>query len=291
MFFKLIKRVLFSFLALCLFSASALAESVRVPANTRVYVVLKEDVISKRKKFPEGKTVRAAVWRDVMINGYRVIDAGTPVLVKVDEIKSRKIAGIKGKISLGAYETTTTAGLPIQLDGGYFKKGKGRIALSATLAAVVFLPFIFIPGKRAKLPSGTVFDAYVDQSTIVELASERSVRSINLGGLVRNGFSADVDYDALEGVAKPDVFTLLLTGSINESNEMAVTSVNGNQIKAIDVEVSSLVAEEGAASAIGTVKIEKLSKHFARGINRFTVTNTAVDGTAMEDEVVLDIQF
>ena len=48
----------------------------------------------------------------------------------------------------------------VVLTGGYLKEGKGRVALSASLSALVSWPLIFINGETAKLPVGTPMQVY-----------------------------------------------------------------------------------------------------------------------------------
>ena len=86
----------------------AVAE-VRIPANTRVHVALNEEVIGKKKYLREGDLVPARVWRDVIIDGVVVIAADTPALAKVEKLKTRKIVGIKGKLTLGEKEALAWA--------------------------------------------------------------------------------------------------------------------------------------------------------------------------------------
>lgn len=272
----------------CFLAQTALAGQIRIPANTRIYVETQEYVIGKKKRFPEGSTVRASVWRDVIIDGVTVIEAGTPVLVRVDRLKGPKVAGIKGKMELGAYETTLANGQPIQLGGGYFKKGKGRIALSATLAGVVFLPLIFIPGKKAKLPAGTVFDAFTDHTTTVEIDTQQSRPKINLSGYTNKAFSVDVLYDELSEQKKPKFFPLQISNFSDPNPSFQVRTVNGVAIKPVDIEQVSQIGSEGRFK--GALEINKISKHFKQGINRFEVY-ADLDGETVSTEVVLDLQF
>jgi len=177
-------------------SLHAATSEVTIPSDTRVYVVTKEEVIGKKKFVQEGQPVSAMVWRDVVIDDRVVVQAGAPVLVRVDELKKAKVAGIRGQLSLGAYETTTVDGKRLQLAGGYNKKGKGRIALSASLAGLVLLPLIFIKGKAARLPVGTVFDAYSDEELAVAMEGP-AVPTVSLRGVL-SAFRVEVLYDKLE---------------------------------------------------------------------------------------------
>ena len=44
--------------------------------------------------------------------------------------------------------------------------------MTATLAAIVFIPLTFIIGKSAELPRGTVFDAYTKRRVVIDTLAE-----------------------------------------------------------------------------------------------------------------------
>lgn len=134
----------------------ALAGTTKIQSNQRIYIETLEGLVAKGDRVQEGQRVRAQVARDVDINGKVLVKEGTPVLVKVGSVTERKMAGIKKTLALRAYETESIDGKAIQLDGGYHKEGKSRMALSISLGVIVFLPLIFLRGKAATLPSGTV---------------------------------------------------------------------------------------------------------------------------------------
>lgn len=285
---KLFFSVLISSL---IFYTTAWADQITIPANTRIYVETQEYISGKKKTTSEGQMIRSQVWRDVIVDGQTVIEAGTPVLVRVDSFKRAKVAGVKGKITLGAYETKLVDGNIIQLGGGYYKEGRGRMALSITLAAVVFLPLIFIKGKSAKLESGTVFDAYIDQSTTLEIANyKKPTRSINLSGVVEEGFSAEVLYDELEAVEKPEVFAFAIQAPVGNSGEFVIDTLNGESIKDMDLEARQTGSEGELEFWRGEIKIKSLAKKLKKGINTFEIS-TMINGQRVSKEIVLDIQI
>lgn len=271
--------------------SNATAQTVFVPSNTLIYVETDQPVSGKKKHTQEGQIVRANIWRDVEIDGRIVIKAGTPVLVRVDSIKGAKIAGIKGKMTLGAYDTTTVDGQRIDLGGGYFKEGKGRIALTATLAAVVFLPLIFIKGKSAELPRGTVFDAYTKQNVEIDVSNQKAPkRSINLGGAAGPRLGVEVLYAELEAAEKPEQFAFTITGPTAANGRFEIDTVNNVKIKPLAL-TTSIVSTEGEMSTWrGEIEIKKLGKEFKKGINSFEIATT-LDSERVAEEVVLDIQF
>lgn len=274
-----------------IFLGSVSAEPITVPSQTVVYVETDQPIKGKKKHTQEGQVVRATVWRDVDVDGRTVIKAGTPVLVRVDTLKGAKIAGIKGKMTLGAYDTTAIDGTKIELGGGYLKEGSGRIALTATLAALVFLPLIFMKGKAAELPRGTVFDAFTKTNTTVETANLGNVGPrLNLSKSMGPRLEVEVLYDELAASEKPEKFAMLMKAPVGSTGKFVVDTINGVKVEALSIESKSMGVVADAETWRGEIEIKKLGKEFKKGINTFGVA-TEVNGERMDDEVVLDIQF
>lgn len=269
---------------------TASAEPVDIPVNTRVYVETMEAVSGKESRTSEGQIVRASVWRDVIVDGRTVIEAGTPVLVRVDSIKGSKVAGIKGKMSLGAYETTLVDGTIAQLGGGYYKEGKGRMALAASLGWLFIFP-IFIKGKTADIPRGMVFDAYFDQKTVANVPDlSQPAHTVDLTSVMDEGFVVEVLYDELEGVKEPKIFAFAIRSPITGSGEFVIDTLNGEAIEPIRVSTIPNGLEGETKLYRGEVAIKAMGKHFRKGINTFEMATT-VDGERMGKEIVLDVQF
>jgi hypothetical protein len=268
------------------------AMAVSVIPDTRVYLETTETLIGKKDQVEVGQVVQCRIWRDVEIDGQVVIAAGTPASAKVDSLTKRKIAGIKGKMSLAALETTTVDGQTVQLSGGYNKEGKGRVALSASLSALVAWPLIFIPGKAAELGTGTVFDTYTMQALNVhvdEPARRSAPRTIDLSGVV-DDFSAEVLYDRLEADEKPKVFYFEITAAPTAPNAYVIDRINGSTVDAIELDTLSTDRSDSRSTSLATAEIKPLAKQFKRGINTFEIAY-GEGSQRVSTEVVLDIQF
>jgi len=269
-----------------LIPGTCIADVVPVPSGTRVFIELDQEVTSKRKHNQPGSFVRAHVWRDVVIDGRTVAETGAPVMVKIGEIKPAKVAGIKGEVELVALQVPAIDGTDLMLTGGYDQSGKSLMALSITLAVVVFVPLIFIKGKQAKLPPGTVFDATVLTPANVEVPNSQP-RKITLA-LVKP-LEVTVLYDVIEqqGDKKIDNLPLQIRTSGREIKTARVTHVNNAEISPIEIEIGDVSRTDADTyTATATVDLKALGKNFARGFNQFTVD---VDG---ETEVVLlDIEL
>lgn len=277
-------RIAICFMSILSLAASCVAREVKVPPGTLVYGELDERVTSRIEKdgWDQGDVVRAHVWRDVVVDGATVIKAGTPMLVRIDTIKKAKMAGVKGKLELEAVSTTTVDDQQIALSGGYDKSGHSRMGLSISLAAVVAWPLIFIKGKAAILDAGTVFDATTEAPLEIQLEQDapRKVR------ISRASLEAEVLYDEMDPSGKSKVLPLRLTDCDAGLGAAAVSSVNGKAIEPIPVVLGTVSSEGDCATAPGSIDLQRLGKHFGKGINRFDVSS----GDA-STEIVLDIEL
>ncbi len=266
----------------------AYATSVQLPTETRVYIETKQALIGKGDQVTEGQFVNAAVWRDVVVNGNVLIAAGAPVIAKVDTLKKRQIAGVKGEMSIGAYETVSVDGQKIQLSGGYHKEGKSRMALSITLGVLFILP-IFIPGKAAELPTGTIFDAYVDNNWNVELGDARVARKVDLS-YMSSDLSAELLYAKLEAQEKPEFFEFEIRTAESALTEFVIDRVNDKPISPVELKNISERNEDGERVINAQVKIKTLLKVFAKGINTIEIASEQ-GGQRTAAKLIVDIQI
>ena len=213
----------------------AATQEITLDMHTRVYVVTQKSIVGKKNQLSVGDMVPSKVWRDVIIDGRVVVAAGTPVLVQVDSVTRAKIAGRKGSLSLGALETESIDGRTVQLTGGYNKEGTGRMA--GTIIGAVFLwPLIFIKGKAATLPSGSVFDVYTGAKLKLTIEEQNKPRTIDLSSLLSE-FRVEVLYDELERQEKPTHFEFLIRVPSGGPREFAIDSLNGEPTDPISLEI------------------------------------------------------
>lgn len=281
--------VLFSAMAAFLFQSTVFAAEIKLPSDTRVYVETTVSLVAKGGRVNKGDLVRAKVWRDVVVDGSVVIAAGTPVIARVDDVKGRSIAGIKGKLTIGAYETESIDGQTIQLSGGYNKEGKGRMALSI-VGAVIFIPLIFIPGSAAEMPAGSVFDAYVDRSWKIDVEDIPENRVVDLTSFSLDDISAELLYDRLAEQEKPKNFEFLVIIPDSAPRELVIDRINGEPIKPIKLKPLSEDVEDDEATINVTVRIKTLIKKFQKGIN--TIEIAYGEGQdRVSTEIVVNIQI
>lgn len=264
------------------FSGAVYADTVTIPAGTKLMGELDQQVTSNEKHFQVGDIVRGRVWRNVVVDGYTVIEAGTPMMLRVSSITKRKIAGRGGDVEVQAVSVTAVDGTEIFLDGGYDKQASHRTALSASLSALVFWPAIFIRGKEAVLDPGTIFDATIPANTRITVAADRP-RAIRIEP--QSDLSAEVLYDEIEEKARQLPMRVTLCDQ-PWNNDVQVAKVNDVAIAPIAFDAEA-VSQQGACHvATGGIDLKKLTEHFRRGINMFTVASGGET-----TEVILDIEM
>jgi hypothetical protein len=273
------------------YNAVARTNTKVLPEGTRIYLKLDQMVSGKRGEAEAGDLVRCSVWRDVSLQGVLLVKAGTAATCKVESVKHANIAGIKGKIVIGALDTTTADGQKLQLTGGYNKEGKSRMAMTISLGVIVFLPLIFITGSAAELPEGAVIDAYSGPDIpVVVQADVGSVPVINLSGVGVDYTAEAVLDDFMVPGAKPEVFKIKVIKEGAAPSKLVIDNVNGKSIQPIPLEIIDSVSRDGVTTSMTTVSIKTLSKQFPKGINRFEVSFVE-GGEKKSSEVILNIQM
>jgi hypothetical protein len=195
-------------------------------------------------------------------------------------------------MSLAAIETSTIDGQVIYLTGGYHKEGGGRMLASLGIGLLLFWPALFVLGKAAELPTGTVMDSFTVGAMTVDFPdSKKPIQTINLGSLL-SGFEVEVLYELLKNEKKPKYFDFLITVDTDVPTDFVIDIVNGLEIEPIPLNVLSteLNEEDDEKFVRANVKIKTLVKALKKGINTFEIAYT--DGeTRVAEEVILQIEI
>jgi len=270
--------------------AAPVQRDVVLPEGTRIYLELLERVSGKRGEANEGDVVRSRVWRDVTVDGVTIISAGTMAHVRVDNVKHARMFGMKGELSLGAVETKTTDGQVVTLTGGYNKEGKSYAAVTTTVTLLLFWPAMFVFGKAAHLPTGTVFDAFTLNAMKMRVEGAEAAPVVNLAAVFEPGLSAEFVMDNLRGEKPPDNFQIRVIGPRDIPTTLVIDSVNGKPIEPLGLEVVGNTPMDERLELLTEVSVKKLAKHFQKGINRVEVAYN-VDGKKESAEAILNAQF
>lgn len=135
------------------------ATEVTIKAGTPVPVRIDETVSSETAT--AGQTVRCFVTRDVFVDDFIVIKAGTEVVAEVTYSQKTGSLGKEGKVFLVVRDTVAVDNTKVPLRSSLSQTGDERVALS-------WLVCPFIKGTQSMIPSGTETKAYVDYDTKVE---------------------------------------------------------------------------------------------------------------------------
>lgn len=160
------------FLLVLLVPATVFADAAYLPAGTTVYAELTQTVTSHRDRTAVGDVIEARVWQDVVVDDQTLIAEGSELLLRVAHVEKSKILGRRGHLVLEAISAEAVDGTQVRLAGHQHRGGKGRKAITGVLAVAVAWPFLFIRGKHAKAPAGTVIETWVDEETLVYPAVE-----------------------------------------------------------------------------------------------------------------------
>ncbi|HEX4180684.1 MAG TPA: hypothetical protein VHY32_07820 [Caulobacteraceae bacterium] len=265
-------------------------ETATLPAGTRLYLILDENVSSARGGDDVGTIVRCRVWRDVEAHGVVYFKSGTPANCRVDKVSRRNIGGFEGKVSVAGVDTKSADDQTVMLAGGYNKEGSGHKAVVLTVGLLLLWPVLFVPGGNAELPPGTVFDVStvndlrIDVGTLADAPAVVDLR--NMAG----SLSAEFMLDDFISQPKHDVFRIKVAKDGQLPDKLFIDSVNGKPVDAIALMVKGATSKDGKSSGVIEVSSKLLAKYFARGINHFDVAYTE-DGQRQATEVIMDVQM
>jgi hypothetical protein len=200
------------------------------------------------------------------------------------------MGGTEGKVSIAGVDTKSSDDQPIMLSGGYNKEGSGHKAVVWTVGLLLLWPVLFVPGGNAELPPGTVFDvSTVNDLKLASAVTAATPRLVDLRSM-GTGLSADFMLDDFVAQPKHDVVRIKVAKDGALPDKLIIDNVNGKPIDPISLVVKDAVTKDGAASGVAEVSPKILSKHFAKGINRFEVAYTE-EGQRHATEVVMDVQM
>lgn len=145
--------------------SGGVATSVSVPDGMEIKVVTTEELSGQR--LVEGDPLTFKVSEDVKVNGKTVIAKDTLVKGTVAAAKKKGFMGKGGELSVRIESTQTVDNQKIKLRAS--KSGKGGDNVGSTVAlTVLFGPLgLLRRGKEAKIKTGTVLSAFIDEPKTV----------------------------------------------------------------------------------------------------------------------------
>ena len=203
-----------------------------LPRGTVVFGELEERITSNAKKFRVGYPVDSHVWKDVIVDGHVVIAAGTPMVMRISGLEGTGTGGRGGALQVMAVSVKAKDGTEITLSGGYDQAGNDRSGLVRGLSMILW-PSAFLPGSRAVLEVGTVFDAAIPADTRITVPANE-LPTLKLTD--RPDLSIDILYDEIDQREGSLPFEMTLCNK-PYTREASVTAVNDKEVRPILVAI------------------------------------------------------
>lgn len=281
---------------LLLAALPAWSARILIPEGTIVYAQLDEKITSDQGEFPIGHQPAGHVWRDVVVGGITVIEAGTPIVLMVSDGTPRGIGARPGRLEIDAMYVQAVGGAEISLRGGYGQVAPDTRAVNTALAIAIYgvawttrsftpwlgLPAALLPGRKAVLDEGIVFDAHVPADTYIDVANT-ALPTLNLRP--PSGLTVTVLVDEVTATSTQLPLAIQFCGE-GWTDELYIDEVNDNSVRRIEAMLLSVNARNDCIEARVSVELDALTEHFQRGINRFDLTMGDVT-----EEVVLNIEI
>ncbi|WP_336952889.1 hypothetical protein [Sphingobium aromaticivastans] len=142
----------------------ALAQSMFLPEGMAIQLETRQELSSKSARV--GDPVELAVAKPVTIGGVTLIPAGSPAVGEVSRARDNGLLGRSGKLDIKV-SMIKANGLDVPVRGQRSAQGKSG-TLGSVGAGILFLPLaVIIRGKDVKLPTGTLFEVYVDKEVAI----------------------------------------------------------------------------------------------------------------------------
>jgi hypothetical protein len=139
--------------------------------GTEVPLRLVEELTTKGKRLRVGHRFRLETSEPVMVQGVTVIPVGSPAVGEITDIRNKGMWGKSGHLG-GRVLYVTVNGRQIRLTGAFDDKGVAGGVGAVAVSAIVFLPAgFFMTGTSAKVPSGSIVKAFVDEDVPLAVAN------------------------------------------------------------------------------------------------------------------------
>ena len=140
--------------------------------GTEVPLRLVEELTTKGKKLRVGNRFRMETSEPVIVQGVTVIPTGSPAMGEITDVRNKGMWGKSGRL-VARILYVTVNGRQIRLSGGFNDKGvAGGIGAVAVSAIVLPVAGFFMTGTSAKVPTGTIVKAFLDEDVPLAIAAE-----------------------------------------------------------------------------------------------------------------------
>ncbi|MFH0702939.1 MAG: hypothetical protein V2B14_05320 [bacterium] len=159
--------ILFNFLLLLVLPVKAEETLVKLQNNTRVKLAIIDNLSSERNLL--GQEVSLQTVENLKVNNQTVIPAGTIAVGNITFLEKKGLCSKAGKLNIETLYMQTLDGTRIPLRGYYSVQGASKMAKMSALTIIFWCPiFLLMSGNPAEIPSGTKFNVYTDQDTMLK---------------------------------------------------------------------------------------------------------------------------
>lgn len=130
--------------------------------GAQIRVKFLHEITTEDKASKVGDRPRLEVAEDVVVDGVTVIPRGTPVTGELTAVRNKGMWGKSGKIE-GRVLNMSLNGRTVRMSGSF--DDKGVTGTAGVVAAVALVPVVgfFVTGTSARIPSGGVISAFLDE--------------------------------------------------------------------------------------------------------------------------------
>lgn len=162
-----VSLVLLSLLVALLPIEALSAEQVEIPVGTLVTLSLTKELTTKDA--PVGTTVFLNVTQDVVVKGKVVIKAAAIGTATVANAKDAGYLGTPGQLGITLISVQGIDGTQVPVAGNRMVEASSSTVASAGLSLFICPLFVFMKGKEATLPAGTLFEARTNGTVTVTI--------------------------------------------------------------------------------------------------------------------------
>ncbi len=148
-------------------------KQVTLKAGMPVFLKLTETISSEIQGVSD--EVNLAVSKNVEVDGYIVIEQGTPASGSISMVEEAGRVGTSGKIYFTIDTTKAVNGDMIVLKSSLGQKGKDKETASVALGVVCCPLFLLMKGDEASYPVGTEFKGYLAQDYTFDATELKSI--------------------------------------------------------------------------------------------------------------------
>jgi hypothetical protein len=268
------------------------ANKLKIEDGTKISLELIDELSSNKSR--TGQEVLFRVRDNVLgPNKEILIRKNARAIGKITTAKGSGSLGRKGKLEFTIETVEAVDGTKVKLRSQQVTSGKGKGGAMAAVTLLVSPLGLFMKGKNAKAPAGTLYDAYIDEEVMIDVDASDTPDKQN----ITSGSAAPVGAMTItapagaathlvrfvDGTTDTGVVTLLQNGELSIVTDKGTLNVNCDKIESLvatgsgQPQTMTLNLRSGA-TASGTLESYK--------DGRFTINTSTGPATVQKDNLL-----